>query len=554
MKNLCAWCKKPLHQMSECHLSPISRGPMTAKRKNRSIGEKVLGLASVITFMVLMALFLISFFWQRQLATERIDLAGKNVAGMLSLAMDGTMLRGDVDEMRGVFRKARDLNKALTLYLTDKDGKVKFTTRDGTPESGLVSMEASEDLRQMVGEAVRKDTDVSSLIQLGGRRSFVQVKTIRNEARCYGCHDPNQAINGSMVTVQDVSKDWGTMNFQNAITAGLSITGLVILMFGLGVVIRTQVTQPLTGFGQMMECAAKGDLRTAFPESASAEIASVGLALNSMLSQFRTIVQGIHQNSGDIANSAKQLAVSTSEIALASQEIARSAEVQQTADERLSSATTELSASIEEVAQQVHNCETKAMDTVAATNAGEQAGSATVEAMVQIRESSQAMATAVHVIQEIARQTNLLSLNAAIEAAKAGTMGKGFAVVADEVRKLAERSSSAAKEIGQLIETSQLSVSHGTSKVQATSDALRHIREQTLALREMLAAISHATQEQARTGHEAAKQVEQSASEAARNASASAEMSATSLEIERAVEHLEAIAVTLVNAVDKFRI
>jgi methyl-accepting chemotaxis protein len=70
----------------------------------------------------------------------------------------------------------------------------------------------------------------------------------------------------------------------------------------------------------------------------------------------------------------------------------------------------------------------------------------------------------------------------------------------------------------------------------------------------MLAAIRHATQEQARTGHEAAEQVEQSAVEAARNASASTQMSASTREIGSAVEHLEEIAGTLVEAVGRFRI
>ena len=427
---------------------------------------------------------------------------------------------------------------------------MKFSTRDGIQESSLTSLE----LRRMVDEAVHKDTDDSRLLQLDGRRQFAQVRTVLNEARCHGCHDAGQGILGSMVTVQDVSADWGSMNFQNAITAGLSIAGMAILILCLGLVVRTQVTRPLVAFGQALDSVAGGDLRITFSESASAEIAQMGSALNGMLGQFRTIVQGIHASSGQSASAARQLAASTSEIATTSREVAQSAEVQQTATERLASATTELSASIGEVGRQVHQCEAKAMDTVAATDAGEQAGSATVGAMAQIRESSEAMATAVRVIQDIARQTNLLSLNAAIEAAKAGAMGKGFAVVAEEVRKLAERSGSAAKEIGLLIETSQASVDQGTSKVQATSDALRHIREQTLALREMLAAIRHATQEQARTGHEAAEQVEQSAVEAARNASASTQMSASTREIGSAVEHLEEIAGTLVEAVGRFRI
>ena len=78
--------------------------------------------------------------------------------------------------------------------------------------------------------------------------------------------------------------------------------------------------------------------------------------------------------------------------------------------------------------------------------------------------------------------------------------------------------------------------------------------EQTTALREMLAVISQATQEQTRTGREAAEQIEQSAAEAARNASASTQMSATTLEIKGAVKHLDEIAEALVHAVDRFKI
>jgi len=320
-----------------------------------------------------------------------------------------------------------------------------------------------------------------------------------------------------------------------------------------GMAIRAQLAG-LAEIERCMEGVATGNLTLLDAGTGQDEIAKVRQALNKMLKEFRGTILGIHENSGNLASSAHQLTASTAEIAATAQDVSRSAEVQKGATERLASATTELSASIGEVDRQIHLCETKAQGTVAATDAGEDAGHATVAAMTQIRESAAAMASAVRVIQEIARQTNLLSLNAAIEAAKAGQMGRGFAVVAEEIRKLAERSGGAAKEIVTLIESSQASVDQGSAKVQATTEALGRIREQTLSLREMLSDISHATQEQARTGHEAERQVEQGAAEAAKNASASMELSATAAEIKMAVEGLVRIAGTLVEVAGHFKV
>ena len=100
----------------------------------------------------------------------------------------------------------------------------------------------------------------------------------------------------------------------------------------------------------------------------------------------------------------------------------------------------------------------------------------TVEAMARIKNSSGKIADIIGLIDEIARQTNLLALNAAVEAARAGDAGRGFAVVASEVRNLAQRSSQAAKDIAQLITTSNGQVQEGVDLVNQSGGTLERHR------------------------------------------------------------------------------
>ena len=109
-----------------------------------------------------------------------------------------------------------------------------------------------------------------------------------------------------------------------------------------------------------------------------------------------------------------------------------------------------------------------------------------VEAMESITQSSNQIASIIQTIEDIASQTNLLSLNASIEAARAGEAGKGFAVVADEIRQLAAQSGEAAGHIREVIQTTVDSVNHGNTVVEETNEALGQVAQSIIDIQSIM--------------------------------------------------------------------
>ncbi|OXM88354.1 methyl-accepting chemotaxis protein [Paenibacillus rigui] len=271
---------------------------------------------------------------------------------------------------------------------------------------------------------------------------------------------------------EQLNQQNGSVGFRAQWTT-IGIIALSMILLGLlNLVISGMITRPLTEIKQLMTQASTGNMNVRGTYRSKDELGEMTLSFNKMVDSIRGLVVQVNDNSVTLSASAEQLTASAEQTVNASEVIvAATAELSFGLEEQVRSVTTATDA-VTGMNEHIRRMDRQAADMLSCTaEAAEssQRGAESVQRVVdQMQEisgstertsliiaalsgHSQKIGEIIGLINEVATQTNLLSLNAAIEAARAGASGRGFSVVADEIRKLAEQSSASSKQIGELV-------------------------------------------------------------------------------------------------------
>ena len=312
-----------------------------------------------------------------------------------------------------------------------------------------------------------------------------------------------------------------------------------------------------------MDKLAKGDLTANLtPERKNDTISELFYGFNNTVKNIRDTI--LH-----VSEAISATASASAEISTSSEEMAAGAQEQNSQANEVAGAIEQMTKTIIDNARNISNVAISSQEAGTLANNGKQIVDQTIVGMNKIAEvvneaartvealgeSSHKIGAIVKVINEIADQTNLLALNAAIEAARAGEHGRGFAVVADEVRKLAERTTGATKEITEMITTIQndtsgavKSMNAGTEEVSRGRDlaysagsSLEKINDSTLVVVDLVTQVASASEEQSTTSEEISRSIEGISQVTQESAAGIEQIAHAAEDLNRLTENLQSI-------------
>ena len=405
---------------------------------------------------------------------------------------------------------------------------------------------------------------VLPIIDLLQSEKFDQVEKVRKEIMNPGYAKASDGIDALIqLQIDSAQKEHERVEKLTRILRIAAIASIAIgllLSIALGLIITRSVNTGVRELARTAKQLADGDLTARVNWDSTDELGDVGRAFNQMAQEFSSLISQVRQSADQVTNAAALQASTAEKVSAISGNQTKQAGIAASSIENLNTAVKAIVEKTKDVLSSANNASSMAGQGQQVVNKavlGIQQIATTVSESAQLMSAlgqrSDQIGQIVKVIKDIAEQTNLLALNAAIEAARAGEQGRGFAVVADEVRKLAERTATATSEISAMITAIQTETGHAVSTMEKGSSqvnegvdlanqagqSLQNINSSVKLVVDMIKQISEATRSQSETTNEITKRVERIADMATENTASVDETTQASHDLQKLSLHLQ---------------
>lgn len=458
-------------------------------------------------------------------AGEYFARARANVLFLRTFEKDVFITMGDAEKQADYEKKWDEKRERLDMWFSELE-KMKLPEKD---------KETVRNIRAEMAKYVAGFKSVAAMIRDGKVKTTQEANQAIAPYKDAGRNMESLTSDASKASFEKMHvKEKEIKLIEQRMGRALLTLTLAAIVFAILVtfLIRQSIVTPIHTMNTMLDdiASGEGDLTKRLDVSSTDEVGQMGVSFNTFIEKLHDIISQVAQSTVQVAAAAGQLYSSSVQMATGAEEVAAQSGTVATASEEMAATSTEIA----------QNC-TFAAEGAKQANGSAMTGAAVVETTVdvmgriaeRVRESAQTVESLgersdqigaiIGTIEDIADQTNLLALNAAIEAARAGEQGRGFAVVADEVRALAERTTKATREIGTMIKAIQgetkgavtamedgvREVEKGTAEAARSGAAIQDILNQINAVSMQVNQIATAAEEQTATTGEISNNMQQ---------------------------------------------
>lgn len=519
-----------------------------------NLAAKVFCIIGITLFLGFSVMGITSLWLSLKSTIQQHETCAQEFASAVRESVEEFMVKNDLESVSRYVKQLKEKKIVLDLAVVGKEGKSAGSSTAADP---------------LVLESLKNGKQLTSKQTINGIHTLTTIIPLPNEQRCRSCH-PEDGFTGAIVLTSSMEEGYAGAKRLALLQCAVGAICFLLIVGGMYLFIRLTIIRNIVNVSKSIALLSKGegDLTITIPVVSSDEIGTLTEGVNNLVAKLREIIADLYKEAGFVA-------ITSCRTMAGIEQLSASIFEQKELSASVAVATEEVSATLNDVAATTAKASvlSKQVDESAIT--GQHVVGETVESIDQIRigvehtlgvmgrleRSSGQIGEIVGMIEDVADQTNLLALNAAIEAARAGEAGRGFAVVADEVKLLSGKTSASTQQIAGIIKTIQGDIQEAMKSIEEERGRVEHGIANSGRAREQISTILNLASESADMINSIAIATEQQGATTVEITNKIQQVSETSNEIETHMEKavatfsdLTETAEKIYNTVGKFKV